>query len=81
MKLEIRKETKYLESINKWCCAIWCSDCKATSKKPVSIWTGGFFHKNKEIAEKNAMDSFQESLKFQREFYKPTSKETLIVNL
>ncbi len=71
--LKIIKEVKFLDSINKWCVGIWCRD------GGYEVWTGGFFHKDKAVAEEEAMASFRKSIAFQRELKKPLEKEELIV--
>ena len=76
-QVKIIKEIKFLESINKWCVGIW-----ANREPKHSIWTGGFFHKDKQKAENEAMQSFTKSLNFWREVEKPLDEKqelTLII--
>lgn len=67
--IKITKEQYFIDSIDKWCVGIYCNDAG------FNVWTGGFFHKNLEIAEKKAMESFRKSIAFQREVKKCNSPE------
>ncbi len=75
--LKITIERNFIDSIKKWCVGIQCFD------KGFSVWTGGCFNKDLELAEKEAMDSFKKSVAFQREVKKCNSpeKEELIVTV
>ena len=58
-QIKIKKEVKFLESINKWCVGIWCPTYE--------YWTGGFFHKKLDKAEEMAMDCLKNGIDFRRE--------------
>jgi len=73
--LKIEKEIKFLKSINKWCCSIWCF------REKHSIWTGGFFDKSKKKSEELAMESFKKDLEFYRKIEKPVEKEIIYLTL
>ena len=74
-ELKITIETKYLDSISKWCVGIWCQD------GGYEVWTGGCFHKDRAKAEMEAMASFKKSVAYQRELKKMVEKRELSVSV
>lgn len=69
--ISIKKETKFLESINKWVVGIFCPQYEA--------WTGGFFHRDKEKAGNLAIECLKEMIDSKRETNKEAKTENLIL--
>ena len=65
MEMKLVKEEKYWPSIGKWCVAFWSPEYGQMENS---------FHKNREIAEKEALKGVAKHINFIREYRATTEK-------
>jgi len=73
--ITIKKETKFLESINKYVCTMF------VNREKNSLYSSWNFHENKIKAEENAMNDIKKQLAFWKEIEKECEPEYITITL